>query len=267
MQSPLEQTSKAGARVRSRGTRGPVQLDLEFKAHGGPRKGAGRKPAGRRPRVSHAERPAHQAWRPLIVTMRLRDGLPSLRRPEALTLVLAALGEAAESQERFRVVVFALQSNHIHLVVEAQDEVALTRGMQGLSVRIARTLNRVWSRRGPVFADRYHARALGTPREVRIALVYVLHNARKHGVLFSDGVDPYTSGRWFQGWELPARSAQVSESRASARPGASGACHASIPVATPRTWLLSQGWLRFGRIRIDEAPAGPRRAGRGTNLP
>jgi putative transposase len=201
-----------------------------------------------------------------MVTMRLCDRLPSLRRPEARALLLVALAEAAESQERFRVVVFALQSNHIHLVTEAQDELALARGMQGLSARISRTLNGLWSRRGSVFADRYHARALGTPREVRHALVYVLQNARKHGVQFGGGVDPYTSGPWFPGWEHPAGVAQTSESHAGAKPGLSEASCASLPVARPRSWLLSQGWVRLGRIRIDEAPAGTRRAARPANL-
>ena len=69
----------------------------------------------------------------------------------------------------------------IHLIVEASDRVALSRGVQGLCIRLARAVNRACGRRGPVFADRYHARALKTPRSVRFALRYVLLNAHKHG--------------------------------------------------------------------------------------
>ena len=40
----------------------------------------------------------------------------------------------------------------IHLVVEALNERALARGMQGSGVRIAKPLNRVMSRKGAVLA-------------------------------------------------------------------------------------------------------------------
>jgi hypothetical protein len=58
----------------------------------------------------------------------------------------------------FRIVHFSVQGNHLHLVVEADDERALARGMQGLGVRIAKALNRLMARKGAVFADHYHAR-------------------------------------------------------------------------------------------------------------
>ena len=61
----------------------------------------------------------------------------------------------------------------LHLVAESSDERALSRGMTGLAVRIARGLNRLWRRVGEVFPDRYHARILATPRAVRVALLYV----------------------------------------------------------------------------------------------
>ncbi len=66
-------------------------------------------------------------------------------------------------------------------------------------MRIARALNRLWQRRGPVFSDRFHERALRSPREVRNSLVYVLQDARKHGIGFR-GPDPFSSGEAFDGW-------------------------------------------------------------------
>jgi len=57
----------------------------------------------------------------------------------------------------YRLIEFSVQGNHIHLVVEAPDVVALGRAMKGLEVRMARALNKVMKRKGPVFADRYHA--------------------------------------------------------------------------------------------------------------
>jgi putative transposase len=98
----------------------------------------------------------------------------------------AAIHEASRSPAvgaASRVVAFSVQSNHVHLVVEAHDAPTLSRGVQGLAIRLARAVNRVLDARGRVFRERFHARELRTPREVRSALVYVLLNARKHGEL------------------------------------------------------------------------------------
>jgi hypothetical protein len=69
------------------------------------------------------------------------------------------------------VVHFSFQENHAHLIVEADDKSSLSRGLNGLSVRLARAYNRVLGRRGRLWAERFHARALRTPREMRRALV------------------------------------------------------------------------------------------------
>ena len=115
------------------------------------------------------------------------------------------------------------------------------RGLQGAAIRIARAVNRALGRRGAVWGDRYHARILRTPREVRHALVYLLQNWRKH-VPGARGHDPRSSARWFSGWRVP----QTHRS-------------AGAPVAAARTWLASVGWRRHGLIEADEAPARARR--------
>src|SRR5207248_6568351 len=75
-----------------------------------------------------------------------------------------------------RLVDFSVQDDYILLVVEAEDERSLARAMQGLSVRIARAINRALGRRGKVFADRYQARTLETPVQVWAAVEYVRHH-------------------------------------------------------------------------------------------
>ena len=86
---------------------------------------------------------------------------------------------------------YSVQGNHVHLLVEANDEKALSKGMNGLGTRIARRLNRVMGRRGKVLDDRYHGHILRTPTEVRRARAYLLGNAEKH--YGQRGADPYTS--------------------------------------------------------------------------
>src|SRR5262249_1537002 len=79
-----------------------------------------------------------------------------------------------------RLVKYSVQGNHVHLILEAPDRVALGRGMKGLGVRIARKLNRMMGRRGRVLGDRYHLHVLKTPTEVRHAVHYLEHNAHEH---------------------------------------------------------------------------------------
>jgi hypothetical protein len=52
------------------------------------------------------------------------------------------------------------------------------------------------------------------------------------------GIDPASSGRWFDGWTNPIPSVP--------RPA----------VARAQSWLLRAGWQRHGLIRADEIPGG-----------
>ena len=95
--------------------------------------------------------------------------MPSLRSPRLFTAVRGALATA--SGEHFRVLHFSAQADHLHLLVEADETKALARGLQGLAIRVAKAINRTVGRHGAVWGDRYHARTLSSPREVRNALV------------------------------------------------------------------------------------------------
>ena len=127
--------------------------------------------------------------------------------------------------------------------------------MRALEIRIARALNRALNRIGRVFDDRYHARALSTPREVRNALVYVLQNARKHfeqkGIaLRRDWLDRFSSAPWFDGWNAAAAEA----ARQLRRAAESALSLRTTPVASPRTWLLRVGWRKHGLLAASETP-------------
>jgi REP element-mobilizing transposase RayT len=121
--------------------------------------------------------------------------LPSFREQvlaRALTGAIAAAKKSPATGASFRIVHFSIQKNHLHLMVEAQDRSFLSRGMLGLAARLARALNREPHAKGRVWGERYHARDLKTPREVRNAIVYVLMKAKKDGARLR-GLEPCSS--------------------------------------------------------------------------
>jgi putative transposase len=166
--------------------------------------------------------------------------LPSLRDERAFAAVREAIWTA--SGATFRAWHFSVQADHLHVLVEADGAEALTRGLQGLAIRVAKAVNRKLGRHGSFWDQRYHARTLRTPREVRNALVYVLNNWRKH-VPGARGIDARSSARWLDGW----RSAVASPV-------------GWRPVVSPSTWLARTGWRRHGLIDVRERP------GRGVSL-
>ncbi len=177
------------------------------------------------------------------VTIRLRRDLAGLRNFELAKALKRAFVRGCH-KVGFRICQFSIQSNHVHLIVEASSADRLARGMQGWSVRVVRGLNRMLGRKGSMLDDRYHAEVITTPRQMRNALVYVLQNARRHGVRLErawHGVDPFSSAWWFDGWRDDRwRRGLVSADEP--------------PVAAPGSWLLTTGWRRHGLIGVTELP-------------
>lgn len=176
--------------------------------------------------------------------MRLCKGLPSLRQRALAALVFAAFRDAKQLHGA-RLVHFTIQTNHIHLIAEADGHRALSRAMQGLAIRLARRLNGRLERRGTVFSERYHARALRTPLEVRRALVYVFHHHRHHhtGAGRPTLLDPMSTAAYFDGFSFRPRRSR----------------HGFVPpeeppVARPDTWLLRVGWAKRGALSAREVP-------------
>ena len=203
-----------------------AQPQLPF--HGGPRPGSGR-PRGNR--TSHAARPHFGKPTPVHVTLRLKQHVWNLRSRRSFQRIQGCF---EKSRGRFgaRLVEYSVQGNHLHLILEADDSGALSRGMQGLTIRIAKALNALMGRSGRVFDDHYFARLLRTPAELVRAIRYVLGNAARH--FGSGGTDPFSSGA------LPP------ETRL---------------LAPPRGWLLRRGVRRVAPELALRWSRGPDRPG------
>jgi putative transposase len=176
----------------------PKQQELPLKSWGGARRGAGRKPKGGRKNVPH--RPRRRFRRgALHITTRVRPEVWNLRSHRCFRALRRAFAGGC-ARFGFRLIHFSVQGNHLHMIVEAPDAETLGRAMKGLEVRMARALNRVMRRRGSVFADRYHAHLLKSPREAANAVRYVLENWRVHKLCAAGVeqhvVDPYCSTAW-----------------------------------------------------------------------
>jgi putative transposase len=191
-------------------------MALDLPQWGGQREGAGRPrtrphPGLAGPGVPHLARPQFAARHPVHVTQRVQPGVGYLRSHARAHAIQAALRDA----RGMRVVHYSIQGNHLHLIVEADGASGLSRAMQRFATRLAMRLNRLAGRRGGVFADRYHARALRTPREVANTIRYLLGNYRHH-----------TFDHLPRTWRD------------------SLSTHPDAPLAPPSVWLLRVGWRR-----------------------
>src|SRR4051794_1290518 len=142
-----------------------------------PRRGRPPKKDGK---VTHRARPEFAARFPVHVTLRMRPEVWHLRWKPCFRAIERAF---LKGNNRFgmRLVHFSVLGNHVHLICEAEGAKSLTRGMQGLSIRMAKSLNALMEgRHGTVFDDRFHSRVLRTPTEVKHAVRYVVRNNEKH---------------------------------------------------------------------------------------
>jgi Transposase IS200 like len=144
----------------------------------------------------------------------------------------------------FRIVHFSIQDNHLHMLVEADNDRALARGMRRFTINAARAIHLAFGTAGRVFF-RYHSTVIKTRRYARNAIAYVLGNWRRHhqdivrGRLIDAMLDRYSSAVSFDGWSK----------RFSIPEG-----HTPLVVSTPTTALLRSGWAFDGPLDPYQAP-------------
>jgi REP element-mobilizing transposase RayT len=241
----------------------------------------GRPPKGARAGAPHKKRPELKRRFPVHVVLRVVDAIGSLRKRhmyKALreaTIAVAKRELNAVQDGAFRIVHISIQKNHVHLLVEADHKLALSRGMQSFQISAAKQLNRAVSvkrlriklgdkraradyrramakrRRGTVFPDRFHQEIITTPKQARHALAYVLNNWRKHRedrheVARAWRVDPFSTAVHFDGWKDREGAGVYMPYRDTYDP---------LVVYLPKTWLLREGWRRHGLVRFDEVPS------------
>jgi putative transposase len=180
--------------------RNPQQLSFPIKGRGGWRPGAGR-PKKKDRGVSHLRRESFARSYPLHVTLKIRKDVGDLRTDHRFHRIRRAFFHGG-NRFGIRLIHFSVQGDHVHMILEAAGRDALSRGVQGLTIRLAKGINKLSQRRGKVFNDRYHVHILKSLAEVRNAVHYVLYNRQKHvpGTR-REYIDPFSSASgeacWF----------------------------------------------------------------------
>ena len=243
------------ARSRKRHIQQPIRFG---DPRGGKRRGAGRKPkVPGRPGAPHKKRPTLKRQYPAHIVLRAVNAIGSLRKRKAYqalreaTIAVAMRELNAAVTGAFRIVHISIQRTHIHLLVEADHRMALSRGMQSFQISAAKHLNRACGRRGTVFPDRFHQEIITSPSQARRSLGYVLNNWRKHREDRLEPartwqVDPFSTGVLFDGWRERADELFLWRWRDTYDP---------LVVYLPKTWLLRGGWRKAGSISFHDVPS------------
>lgn len=156
-----------------------MRLNLFKGKKGGRRPGSGRKRIHSKG-VAHREREKIKPTTPLHINFKYKT---YIKNKICLRLLKKAILNSRK--HGLRIIHFSLQSNHVHLIVEAETNQILTKGMRSLTVTFAKGLDR-----GRVQLDRFHLHVLKSLRETKNAVHYVLFNSQKHG---SSRIDEYGS--------------------------------------------------------------------------
>ncbi|MFT3697858.1 MAG: transposase [Kofleriaceae bacterium] len=244
----------------------PRKLDRNGQRRGGARKNAGRPQHVRGPgtKEPHQKRKRVRKDNPLHVVLRTVSELGSFRNRTVLAAIRAATFMATRYEETFRIVEYSIQDNHIHLLVEAQDQKTLAAGMKAFESSCSKRVNAYVSkargyarrRRGSVFRDRYFATELATPKQLRNTLAYILNNWRKHQADRTTQwqVDLYSSALTFAGWSERNGAALAEDARVKA---ALPKGYDSLITSAPRTYLIRVLWKRHHPlISFFEVPGG-----------
>jgi putative transposase len=257
-----------------------VQQDIRWPNRAGDLRGRSRERSpqgkakrGRPPKAnagaSHAKRPELPKNAALHITLRVVEEIARARlRTRDAYMAIREAAITVLRHDAFHIVHLSIQGTHVHLLVEAANREALSRGMQAFEISAAKHINAAMShagswwerqtgrvvgrrRKGRVFGDRYHEELITKPKQARNALSYVLNNWRKHREDRRDGarswkIDPYATGWAFDGWKELEGSPFLWKTREE---------YKAIPVWRPKSWLLREGWRRYGLIGAREVPS------------
>ncbi len=175
-----------------------LNLNIYKGQKGGRRPGAGRRRVHSKG-VAHRKREKVNPRYALHINFKVKA---SIRNKHYLKILGRAILNARS--HGLGIVHFSLQSNHIHLSIEAKNNAILSKGMRSLTITFSKGLQK-----GRIQLERYHLHVLKTLRETRNAVHYVLFNQQKHHGLKKAYIDDFTPLGFVKDLKVLAKSAKM----------------------------------------------------------
>ena len=152
-------------------------------------KGAGR-PAVHDRGIRHIARDQIKKNTALHLTIKIEGKKAGLKNKSTLKALHRAILKARLLG--LRILHYTLEYDHVHFLLEADNNEVLGRGMQSFGISFSKGINKIKQMNGRVFKTRYHFRKLKTPTEIKNVLNYILGNGVKHKHS-SSILNPYNS--------------------------------------------------------------------------
>lgn len=154
-------------------------------------KGAGR-PAIHDIGIRHLARPHLKKPSSLHLTIKIKKIKADIKNKSILSILKRAILNARK--KGLRVLHYSLEYDHVHLLIEAENNTILGKGMQAFGVTLSKAINRVRKLKGGVYKHRYHFRQISSARELKNVMNYIFSNGMKHKTAMSI-VSPFNSIR------------------------------------------------------------------------
>lgn len=152
-------------------------------------KGAGR-PTIHDRGIRHIARDEIKRLTALHLTIKIKKDKSSLRNKQVLKILHSSIKKARRLG--LRILHYTLEYDHVHFLVEADNNEILGKGMQSFGISFSKGINKMKALKGQVFKNRYHFRKLKTSAEIKNVINYIMGNSIKHKNAFSI-VSPYNS--------------------------------------------------------------------------
>jgi REP element-mobilizing transposase RayT len=140
-------------------------------------KHAGR-PAIHDPGIRHTERPLITKPTSLHLTVKILRTKANLKNKMVLSILKRSIMNARKMG--LRVIHYSLEYDHVHFLIEAENNIIFGKGMQAFGVTFSKALNRLRKIKGAVYKHRYHFRKIAGARQLKNVLNYIFNNGIKH---------------------------------------------------------------------------------------
>jgi len=140
--------------------------------------------------IRHTSRPFLKRPASLHLTIKVQRNKDEIKNKSVLKLLKHAILRARF--QGLKVLHYSLEYDHVHLLIEADNNHILGKGMQAFGVTMAKGINRLKRLKGAVYKHRYHFRQISSPRQLKSVMNYIFTNGMKHGTA-KTMVNPYNS--------------------------------------------------------------------------